>query len=194
MLQLSLCNCDTSDPSGRSGEPASSRGTPPAATQSAPMASVAPVVSSSSVAQLPSYRSASHLLAAPPGTWRRCHQGYRALGSAEDVVRTLGLLCGPSTGMRALRGDARPTSFEARSGQCFRVFVAATVQRGEHRPPVRVLVSQRATGARVLEVTLARGWGVVPKNEPLCLALPGHYDLDVSGSEQQISHAVWTLP
>ncbi len=53
------------------------------------------------------------------GNWVRCYTGFEPRGTpALDVLR-LGLMCGPSNGMRRVAG----ASFGVKQGECYRVFV-----------------------------------------------------------------------
>lgn len=75
----------------------------------------------------------------PGGTWVSCHEGLPLSGDPLRDVTRLGLLCGPSNGMRrasrqaivGLVGEHEPavtSTFEAKRGACYRVLAAADPQ------------------------------------------------------------------
>ncbi|MGE3675191.1 MAG: hypothetical protein AB7K71_36320 [Polyangiaceae bacterium] len=111
--------------------------------------------------------------------WERCRTGYVPLGEPSRDVLQLGLMCGPSTGMRPLEqlseGSApgeTTKALEGKTGECFRVVFAA-------QPPVSVTFTWSTAAAHVGESKPARLVGpkglafVSPGSSALCLSAPG---------------------
>ncbi|MCA9643466.1 MAG: hypothetical protein H6718_36435 [Polyangiaceae bacterium] len=111
--------------------------------------------------------------------WERCRTGYAPLGDPKRDVLQLGLMCGPSTGMRVfderVEGVApgeQTKQLEGKTGECFRVVFAA--ERG-----VDAKLSWSSAAAHIGEGSAARLMSrrgqalIAPGASALCLSAPG---------------------
>ncbi|MCA9628724.1 MAG: hypothetical protein KC766_13695 [Myxococcales bacterium] len=115
--------------------------------------------------------------------WERCRTGYAPRGEPTRDVLQLGLMCGPSTGMRPLEaaGEGKAPSevsrhWDAKTGECFRVVVA-----GE--PDVRLVVAWTTNAPHQGQGDPARlvsdrgnAW-LAPGAAALCMSAPGEVAL-----------------
>lgn len=120
------------------------------------------------------------------GNWVRCYAGFAARDTpALDVMR-LGLMCGPSNGMRRVAG----ARWEARKGDCYRVFAVGG-------PGVQALrVSVVAGAGRILASTIAaRRWAVLEPDGAFCSPQAGAYQASarVVRGQGKTAVEVWRL-
>lgn len=115
--------------------------------------------------------------------WERCRTGYVPVGDPARDVLQLGLMCGPSTGMRSLDGRVEGRApgelakrFDAKAGECFRVVFAA-------EPDVHAELTWSSTSPHIgagaaAVVESARGRALIaPGASALCLSAPGEVAL-----------------
>jgi hypothetical protein len=115
---------------------------------------------------------------APPvrvgGPWVRCYGNFRPAGDPVKDVTRLSLLCGPENGMRRLSkapfegtaAEGAPpvtTSFEARRGECYRVFAVAEPSVGDLDVTV-----ESSRGAPIAADHGEDAWPIVQPDRPFC--------------------------
>lgn len=134
------------------------------------------------------------------GPWVRCHDNFRLSGDPLRDVTRLGMLCGPSNGMRRMSdpvqgaveaGEAAHTSaFDVLSGECYRVFAAA--EGTATALDVDVLSSH---GARVAGDHGEDGWSIVQPDRPFCPLGDDTYTLEVKArrGRGRFAAEVWRL-
>jgi hypothetical protein len=151
--------------------------------------------------------SASALPAPPPtarsrrgGLWSYCHEGFRTSGRPRADVTRLGLMCGPSCGMRLYRG----ATLEGRIGSD----VPAAVHRfrGQRGTCYRLMVS--ASGIGDLEAQLTSGdgrvlarddsnadWLLLESERPFCPVDDGELLLAITARRGRGRYAaqIWSL-
>ena len=162
----------------RDAAPAPAASAPPSAP--AP-ASAAPTASAPEPPARPADASLPDGRAAPVGgNWLRCYASFVPRTDPELDVLRLGLLCGPSNGMRKLTdaresavpngGGAREHRFAAESGDCYRIFAV-----GE--PSVEDLDVEvfDPKGARIAWDTSDDRWPVVSPDGPFCVFSEGEH-------------------
>lgn len=184
-------------PQGSSGETTS--GAPSAA---AGEASGAPAAGSASV-EIPSEDPVpgSGDKVTPGGGWVRCREGFALSGDPVKDVTRLGLLCGPSNGMRrrsrqaivGVVGEHEPpvtASIRAARGACYRVLAAADAGVGELDVTVR---SSRGAG---VAADHAKGrLAVVQPDRPFCTFSDETFTVEVSAARGagRFAAEVWAL-
>lgn len=137
----------------------------------------------------------------PGGGWVKCHEGLSLSGDPVKDVTRLGLLCGPSNGMRrktkqaivGLVGEHEPpvvTTIQSARGACYRIFAAADAQVGELDVTVR---SSRDVG-----VAADHGAGrlaIVQPDRPFCTFADETFTVEVSArrGSGRFAAEVWAL-
>lgn len=143
----------------------------------------------------------AHGRVTPGGTWVSCHEGLPLSGDPLRDVTRLGLLCGPSNGMRrasrqaivGLVGEHEPavtSSFEAKRGACYRVFAAADPQVGDIDVTIR---SSRDAG-----VAGDHGNGrlaIVQPDRPFCTFSDETFTVEISArrGNGRFAAEVWAI-
>ena len=134
------------------------------------------------------------------GNWLRCYASFAPRTDPELDVMRLGLLCGPSNGMRKLTdaresklrdgGAAREHRFAAQAGDCYRIFAV-----GE--PSVEDLDVEvfNPKGARIAWDTSDDRWPVVAPDGPFCVFSEGEHRAVVRAQRGAGRYAVeiWRL-
>lgn len=137
----------------------------------------------------------------PGGPWVRCHEGLTLSGDPLKDVTRLGLLCGPSNGMRrktrqAIVGviaESEPpvtAAVRVARGACYRAFAVADAQVGE------LEVTFRSSH----DVTIARDHGagrlaIVQPDRPFCSLTDDVLTLEVKARRGggRFAAEVWSL-
>jgi hypothetical protein len=135
------------------------------------------------------------------GPWVRCYGGFHPSGEPLKDVTRLSILCGPENGMRRLwkealagsvreRGPAASQSFQARRGECYRVFAVA-------EPAVLDLdVAVRSSrGAAVAADHGEDAWPIVQPDRPFCPLEDDRYTVEVTAKRGsgRFAAEVWVL-
>lgn len=135
------------------------------------------------------------------GPWVRCYGGFRPSGEPVKDVTRLGLLCGPENGMRRLSarliegsviadGPGVSEAFEARRGECYRVFAVAEPSVTDLDVTVRS--SRRAA------VAADHGedsWPIVQPDRPFCPLEDDRYVVEVTArhGSGRFAAEIWFL-
>lgn len=142
---------------------------------------------------------------APPvrigGPWVRCYGSFHPAGDPVKDVTRLALLCGPENGMRRLskapiegavsEGAPGTTStFEARRGECYRVFAVAEATVSDLDVTV-----QSSRGAPVAADHGEDIWPVVQPDRPFCPLENDRYTLEIAArrGHGRFAAEVWVL-
>lgn len=155
--------------------------------------------------EVPGEASASMPPATPPvrvgGPWVRCYGNFHPSGEPVKDVTRLSLLCGPENGMYRLTkqtivglveesGKPVTETFEARRGECYRVFAVA-------EPSVSDLdvTLQSSRGVAVAADHSEDNWPVVQPDRPLCPLSDDRYTLELSArrGRGRFAAEVWVL-
>jgi hypothetical protein len=135
------------------------------------------------------------------GPWVRCYGGFHPEGDPVKDVTRLSLLCGPENGMKRLSraplqgaltegGPSVTETFEARRGECYRVFAVA-------EPGVADLdvVVRSSRGAALAADHGEDAWPIVQPDRPFCALEDDRYTLDVSTKHGggRFAAEVWVL-
>lgn len=195
------------EPSGEPGSVAPSSSV--AAVGSAPPSAAASAAGDAAAAGSASATGAQDLSAdegpeprvKPGGGWVKCHEGLTLSGDPLKDVTRLGLLCGPSNGMRrktrqaivGLVGEREPpvvATIHVARGACYRVFAAADAEVGELDVKVR---SSRDVG-----VAADHGKGrlaIVQPDRPFCTFADEAFTVEVSARRGggRFAAEVWSL-
>jgi hypothetical protein len=153
----------------------------------------------------PSEAGASMPAVTPPvrvgGPWVRCYGNFHPSGEPVKDVTRLTLLCGPENGMHrltkqtivgAVEASGRPVTetFEARRGECYRVFAVA-------EPSVEDLdiTVQSSRGVTVAADHSEDNWPIVQPDRPLCPLSDDRYTVEISARKGRgrIAAEVWSL-
>jgi hypothetical protein len=143
--------------------------------------------------------------ATPPvrigGPWVRCYGSFHPAGDPVKDVTRLALLCGPENGMRRLSkapfegavAEGAPgitTTFEARRGECYRVFAVADA--GVTDLDVTVHSSR---GAPVAADHGEDAWPIVQPDRPFCPLEKDVYTLEIAAhrGRGRFAAEVWVL-
>ncbi len=136
------------------------------------------------------------------GAWVRCYGNFKLSGDPVKDVTRLGLLCGPVNGMR--RHSSQPwvgraamgeppvvETFEAKQGECFRIFAAAETQVLDLN--IAVKSSRDAT------IAADHGedaWPIVQPDRPFCMLFDDtlHAEISASRGQGRFAAEVWVLP
>jgi hypothetical protein len=135
------------------------------------------------------------------GPWVRCYGNFRASGDPVKDVTRLSILCGPENGMRRLStravegsvtagGAPVSESFDARRGDCYRVFAVA-------EPSVADLdvVVRSSRGSPIAADHGEDGWPIVQPDRPFCALEDDRYTFEVSAKRGggRFAAEVWVL-
>jgi hypothetical protein len=135
------------------------------------------------------------------GPWVRCYGNFHASGEPVKDVTRLALLCGPANGMHRLSakpfegsvaaGSAGVTEpFEAKRGECYRVFAVA-------EPEVKDLdVTVRSSrGASIAADHSEDSWPIVQPDRPFCPLADDRYEVEISAhrGRGRFAAEVWVL-
>ncbi|HMJ13094.1 MAG TPA: hypothetical protein VK524_16850, partial [Polyangiaceae bacterium] len=120
---------------------------------------------------------------ADAGVFAKCHSGFTSGGDPTLDVMRLGLMCGPSNGMKLLLDVASDLAalperhtLEVRAGDCFRVIAAAS------RAVAGLRVEVTAADERVVARGAAPSWLILDSEYPFCSSEAGTYRVAVSAS------------
>lgn len=120
------------------------------------------------------------------GNWVRCYGGFKPGDTPHLDAMRLGLMCGPSNGMRRLPAS----TFVANAGDCYRVVAAGA-------PGVQALEIDvvDAAGQRIATTTREARWAVLEPNGAFCVPGAGTYrvDVKVARGEGGTAVEVWRL-
>lgn len=135
------------------------------------------------------------------GPWVRCYGSFHPSGEPVKDVTRLALLCGPENGMRRLskaplegavaEGAAAVTStFEARRGECYRVFAVADAAVTDLDVTVH-----SSRGAPVAADHGEDAWPVVQPDRPFCPLENDRYTLEITArrGHGRFAAEVWVL-
>lgn len=135
------------------------------------------------------------------GPWVRCYGGFHPQGDPVKDVTRLSILCGPENGMRRLSkkplqgsvtegGTAVSERFEARRGECYRVFAVAEPQVNDLDVVVR-----SSRGAAVAADHGEDAWPIVQPDRPFCPLEDDRYTFEVSArrGSGRFAAEVWVL-
>ena len=135
------------------------------------------------------------------GPWVRCYGGFHPAGDPVKDVTRLSVLCGPENGMKRLSkqplegtvregGPSVSETFEARRGECYRVFAVA-------EPSVADLdfVLRSSRGAAVAADHGEDAWPIVQPDRPVCPLEDDRYTFEVSAKRGsgRFAAEVWVL-
>lgn len=136
------------------------------------------------------------------GLWVSCYGGFHPTDDPVRDVTRLGLLCGPPNGLRPLTKvpfegkvaqgeEARTHRFEARRGECYRLFAVAS-------PTIEDLdVAVRSSrGSRLAVDHSEDRWPILDPEGPLCTFDNDTFTVRVSAPRGRGRYAlqVWKLP
>jgi hypothetical protein len=150
-------------------------------------------------------RDESERAVAPPvrigGPWVRCYGSFHPAGDPVKDVTRLGLLCGPENGMRRLskapiegtvsEGAPGTTStFEAKRGECYRVFAVAEATVSDLDVTVH-----SSRGAPVAADHGEDTWPIVQPDRPFCPLENDRYTLEIAAhrGHGRVAAEVWVL-
>lgn len=135
------------------------------------------------------------------GPWVRCYGGFHPTGDPVKDVTRLSLLCGPENGMKRLSretfagavregGPGAAESFDARRGECYRVFAVA--EPGVVDLDVAVRSSR---GAAVAADHGEDAWPIVQPDRPFCPLEDDRYTVEVTAKRGagRFAAEVWVL-
>lgn len=172
-LLLAGCRAPSTDPAATSASaPASAAAAaPPAASEKGEPAVV------ESAPPLPSDAGSP---APVGGNWLKCYANFQPRTQPDTDVLRLGLMCGPSNGMRkatesrgselSAAGKQREHRFKAEAGECYRIFAVA-------EPSVEDLDVEvfAPSGAKIAFDTSDDRWPIVKPDGPFCVFEAGEY-------------------
>ncbi|MEB2321382.1 MAG: hypothetical protein OZ921_02630 [Sorangiineae bacterium] len=187
-LAVTACDEPARDEPARAGSSRSNDATSapsaPARTSGAPAVSRAPASVATPSGPAPFVDAGAGGLRG--GNWARCSSGFTVSGTpALDVMR-LGLLCGPSNGMRKSPGGRAV----AVAGDCFR---AVAVGGAGVRALELVLLDAR--GARLASTTAERPLAVLEPDGAYCVAADGEVRTEAraTGGDGPVAVELWRL-
>jgi hypothetical protein len=135
------------------------------------------------------------------GPWVRCYGGFHPEGDPVKDVTRLAFLCGPENGMKRLSkaaiegtvkegGPGVTDTFEARRGECYRVFAVA-------EPSVADLdvVVRSSRGAAVAADHGEDAWPIVQPDRPFCPLEDDRYTVEIGAKRGtgRFAAEVWVL-
>ncbi len=186
-----------SDGSGLDRADASAQPSGSAAAASASSAEPAPPTSAAEAA--PSGDSGLRHAAPVGGNWLKCYAEFQPRTRPELDVMRLGLMCGPSNGMKKLtaapeadirEGDKREHRWRASVGDCYRIFAVAS-------PDVKDLDVEvlDPKGKRIAFDTSDDRWPVVNADGAFCAFEDGDYRALVKAQRGSGRYAmeIWRL-
>jgi hypothetical protein len=135
------------------------------------------------------------------GPWVRCYGGFKPSGDPLKDVTRLAFLCGPENGMRRLSkrtlegavtagGTSVTETFEAKRGECYRVFAVGEPSIGDLDVAVR-----SSRGAAVAADHGEDAWPIVQPDRPFCPLEDDRYTIEVSAKKGggKFAAEVWVL-
>lgn len=135
------------------------------------------------------------------GPWVRCYGGFHPAGDPVKDVTRLSLLCGPVNGMKRLSssplegavvagGPAVADGFEARRGECYRIFAVAEAGVADLDVVVR-----SSRGAAIAADHGEDPWPIVQPDRPFCALEDDHYTVEISAKRGsgRFAAEVWAL-
>jgi hypothetical protein len=135
------------------------------------------------------------------GPWVRCYGGFHPSGDPLKDVTRLSILCGPENGMRRLSsralegtvsagGAAVSEAFEARRGECYRIFAVAEASVADLDVVVR-----SSRGAPIAADHGEDPWPIVQPDRPFCALEDDRYTFEVSAKKGsgRFAAEVWVL-
>jgi hypothetical protein len=135
------------------------------------------------------------------GPWVRCYGSFHPAGDPVKDVTRLSLLCGPENGMRRLSktpfegtvAEGAPgitTTFEAKRGECYRVFAVADASVGDLDVTVH-----SSRGAPVAADHGEDAWPIVQPDRPFCPLEKDVYTLEIAAhrGHGRFAAEVWVL-
>lgn len=135
------------------------------------------------------------------GPWVRCYGSFHPQGDPVKDVTRLGILCGPENGMRRLakapfegavaEGTPGVTStFEAKRGECYRVFAVAEAAVGDLDVTVH-----SSRGAPIAADHGEDAWPIVQPDRPFCPLENDRYTLEIAArrGHGRFAAEVWVL-
>ena len=136
------------------------------------------------------------------GLWVSCYGGFRPSGEPLRDVTRLGLLCGPPNGLRLVSREplqgkvaagARAAShrFEARRGECYRIFAVASSSIEDLDVVVR-----SSRGSQLAKDHSEDAWPILDPEGPICTFGDDTFTVAVSARRGSGSYAmqIWALP
>lgn len=135
------------------------------------------------------------------GPWVRCYGGFHPSGDPVKDVTRLSILCGPENGMKRLSkqplegslregGPSVSEGFDARRGECYRVFAVA-------EPTIVDLdvVVRSSRGAAIAADHGEDAWPIVQPDRPLCPLEDDRWSFEVSAKKGggRFAAEVWVL-
>lgn len=135
------------------------------------------------------------------GPWVRCYGGFRPSGDPVKDVTRLSILCGPENGMKRLSkqplegtvregGPGVSETFQARRGECYRVFAVAEPAVGDLD-----IVVRSSRGASIAADHGEDGWPIVQPDRPICPLEDDRYSFEVTAKRGsgRFAAEVWVL-
>ena len=135
------------------------------------------------------------------GPWVRCYGSFHPAGDPVKDVTRLALLCGPENGMRRLsrapiEGEVTEgapgitTTFEARRGECYRVFAVADATVTDLDVTVH-----SSRGAAVAADHGEDAWPIVQPDRPFCPLEKDVYTLEIAAhrGHGHFAAEIWVL-
>jgi hypothetical protein len=135
------------------------------------------------------------------GPWVSCYGHFRVSGDPVKDVTRLAILCGPENGMRRLSkkplegsvaegGAAVTDTFEARRGECYRIFAVAEPSVADLDVTVR-----SSRGAAIAADHGEDGWPIVQPDRPFCPLEDDRYSVEISArrGRGRFAAEVWVL-
>lgn len=135
------------------------------------------------------------------GPWVRCYGSFHPSGEPVKDVTRLALLCGPENGMRRLSkapfegavAEGAPgvtSTFEAKRGECYRVFAVADAAVSDLDVTVH-----SSRGAPVAADHGEDAWPVVQPDRPFCPLENDRYTLEIAArrGHGRFAAEVWVL-
>jgi hypothetical protein len=141
------------------------------------------------------------------GPWVRCYGGFHPSGEPVKDVTRLSLLCGPENGMKRLSkkalegsvaagGPAVAETFEARRGECYRIFaVAEPIQDAGTGVADLDVVVRSSRGPAIAADHGEDPWPIVQPDRPFCALEDDRYTVEVSArrGSGHFAAEVWVL-
>jgi hypothetical protein len=135
------------------------------------------------------------------GPWVRCYGGFHPAGDPVKDVTRLSVLCGPENGMKRLSraplqgaltegGPSVTETFEARRGECYRVFAVA-----ERTVSDLDVVVRSSRGSAIAADHGEDAWPIVQPDRPFCALEDDRYTMEVSTRHGggRFAAEVWVL-
>jgi hypothetical protein len=201
-----LCGCDhpTHPWDGNDAAPTTMAPPTPIATL-APTASATAGVSPTSAASNAAPAEVAVDEPHPPvrvgGPWVRCYGGFHRSGDPLKDVTRLSMLCGPLNGMKRLTdptiqgavqegGPALEQPFEAKRGECYRVFAV-----GEPSIIDLDVTIRSSRGAAIAADHGDDGWPIVQPDRPVCPLDNDRWTIEISSKKGggKLAAEVWVL-